>query len=223
MTQKARQEILEKLKNAPEVPTRRRPSLPPLPELSFNQEELIARFSENLTEQTGILHRVKNGDEAKTKLAEIAIRENLNTIMVSTDSVIAPLNLSDWGKDVGLKVLSANDFTDREAYREAVFNQVQAGVTGADFAVAESGTIGLIHDKDQPRLLSVSPILHIAVLPIDRLFPVYENVTDRVFADKKKLPSHFTFTTGPSMTADIQGGQFKGMHGPRKLIVVLIE
>jgi len=223
MTQKARQEILEKLKSTPKVRTQRRPLLPPLSELSFNREELIVRFSENLTEQTGIFHRVKNVEEVKTKLAEIAILENLKTIMVSADSVIAPLNLSEWGKDVGLKVLSANDFTDREAYREAVFNQVQASVTGADFAAAESGTIGLIHDKDQPRLLSIAPILHIAVLPIDRLFPVYENVTDRVFADKKKLPSHFTFTTGPSMTADIQGGQFKGMHGPGKLIVVLIE
>lgn len=221
MTQ-AREEILEKLKSAPRVQTKPRPALPPLSVLSLNQEELVALFLENLAEQTGVVYRVKDADGVKAKLAEIVSQENLKAIMVSTDAVIAPLNLSGWGKQNGIEIWTARNFADREEYKEAVFNQVQAGITGADFAVAESGTICLIHDKDQPRLISIAPILHIAVLPIEKLFPVYERVTNLVFADKNKLPSHFTFTTGPSMTADIQGGQFKGMHGPGKLIVILI-
>ncbi len=196
--------------------------MPPLHVLSLNQDERIAIFSENLAEQTGVVYRVKGTEEVKAKLAEIAVQENLKTIMTSTDAVIAPLNLADWGSGVGVEILTVKDFADREAYREAVFHKVQAGVTGADYAVAESGTLCLLHDKDQPRLISIAPLLHIVVLPIERLFPVYEHVTDRVFADKNKLPGHFTFTTGPSMTADIQGGQFKGMHGPGKMVVILM-
>ncbi|MEE9913888.1 MAG: LUD domain-containing protein [Deltaproteobacteria bacterium] len=222
MTRESRQVILEKLKNAAKAKTKPRPAMPPLPELSLSREELVSRFSENFSEQTGLLYRVKDAAEAKAKLAEITVRENLKAIMISTDTVIAPFDLTGWGKLSGVDVWKAKDFCNREAYREAVFSKIQAGVTGADFAVAESGTICLIHDQDQPRLISIAPILHIAMLPIERLFPVYENATDRVFADKGKQPSHFTLITGPSMTADIQGGQFKGMHGPGRIIVILI-
>ena len=214
--------IVEKLKRAPRKDALPRPALPPLAALFLDREGLIACFSENLAEQTGIFYRAKDADGVKARLAEIASEENLKIMMAATDDVLSPLNLVEWGQTAGVQVLTAKDSTSREAYREAIFNQVQAGITGADFGVAESGTIGLIHDVNQPRLISIAPILHIAVLPLERLFAVYENVTDRLFADKNKLPGHVTFITGPSTTADIQGGQFKGMHGPGKTIVILI-
>jgi len=222
MTEQAREKILKNLKSAPRVKTEPRPSLPPLLERSLDGEELVARFSENLSEQTGVLHRVGNADEAKSKLADIAEREHLTAIMASTDPVIAPLHLADWGRKLGITVWTAKDFADRENYRQAVFSGVKAGVTGVDFAVAESGTLCLIHDPDQPRLISIAPALHIALLPIARLLPVYEDVADRVYSRRCKLPGHLTLITGPSMTADIQGGPFRGMHGPGKLVVILI-
>lgn len=222
MTEEIREEILKRLEDATGGPAKPRPYLPPLPDLFLSCEELVVQFSENVALQTGVVYHVKDAEEVRAKLSEIATRENLSTIMVSTDAVTASLKLAEWGKGAGIEVLTAKDFAKLEAYKDAVFNKVQAGVTGVDYAVAESGTICLIHDKDQPRLLSIAPVLHIAVLPVRRLFAVYENVTDRVFADKSNLPSHFTLITGPSMTADIQGGQFKGMHGPGKVIVIII-
>jgi len=222
MIKEVREEILKRLKGATRGQTKPRPYSPPLPNLFLSSEELIVQFSENLAAQTGTVYHVKDAEEVKAKLSEIATRENLSTIMVATDAVTASLKLPEWGRAAGIEVLTAKDFANFEAYRDAVFNKVQAGMTGVDYAVAESGTICLIHDENQPRLLSIAPVLHIAVLPVGRLFAVYENVTDRVFADKNNRPSHFTFITGPSMTADIQGGQFKGMHGPGKLIVIII-
>jgi L-lactate dehydrogenase complex protein LldG len=41
-------------------------------------------------------------------------------------------------------------------------------------------------------------------------------------AEKTPLPSQFVFITGPSMTGDIQGVLFKGMHGPRRVIAILV-
>ncbi len=49
-----------------------------------------------------------------------------------------------------------------------------------------------------------------------------ENVTEILYGKRKNTPNHFTFITGPSMTADIQATPFKGMHGPRKLEIILI-
>jgi L-lactate dehydrogenase complex protein LldG len=148
--------------------------------------------------------------------------------MATTDDVTARLDLPSWGKKNNVQVMTPRDFPDRNSYRDAVFDVADAGITGADFAVAESGTLGLIHNRDQARLVSLAPILHIAVVPVDRIVPVYEQVIEKVFGnkvgrtDRSPLPSQFVFITGPSMTGDIQGVLFKGMHGPRKVIVILV-
>ncbi len=218
----ARQEILQKLKQAPAEPIVPRSVLPPLVELSMTKEELVKRFTERLVEETGVVYRVKNYEEALAKLSEIAQAENLKKVMTSTDEIIRQLNLSSWAANKGIKVMTPLDYADRNSFKDAVFLEADAGITGADFAVAESGTLGIIHRKDQARLISLAPILHIAIVPIERLVPTYENVISQVFADKNSLPSQFVFITGPSMTGDIQGVLFKGMHGPRKLMVILV-
>lgn len=222
MEQSAREEILEKLKAAAPKAVLPRPSMPPLPELSLTQEELVERFTKNLVEETGVVHRVKDYPAALDKLIEIIKAEGLKKVMAATDGVLAPLDLPAWGKKNDVQVMTPKDFTDRQSFKDAVFNEAEAGITGVDFAVAESGTLGLIHNKDQARLVSLAPILHIAIVPIERLFSVYEQVTEKVFSQKNNLPSQFVFITGPSMTGDIQGALFKGMHGPRRLIAILI-
>ena len=219
--QSARNEIMERLKAAPKTKIPIRPFLPLPREVSLGKKELVDRFAEMFTAETGIVYRAKNNDQALEKLTEIAKQEGLKSVMVSTDNVVTSFDLPAWGKKIGVKVMSPKDFTGRDDFKDAVFDRVEAGITGVDFAVAESGTLGLIHDKDQARLISLAPILHIAIVPVERIFPVYEPVIERVFK-KEKFPSQFVFITGPSMTGDIQGHLFKGMHGPRRVIVILV-
>jgi L-lactate utilization protein LutC len=47
----------------------------------------------------------------------------------------------------------------------------RSGITGADYAVAESGTLGSIHDKDQPRSFRWASIKHIAMYPLPARLP----------------------------------------------------
>jgi L-lactate dehydrogenase complex protein LldG len=222
MEQSARNEILGKLKLTSRKTVPPRPDRPSLRELSLSREELIEIFSRNLQQETGIVHRVKDRREALEKLSQIAKEEGLKKVMVTTDDVLAPLNLAAWGKENDVRIMTPQDFGDRDSFRDAAFGEADAGVTGADFAVAESGTLGLIHNEDQARLVSLAPILHIAIVPVDRMAAVYEQVIEKVFRKKENLPSQFCFITGPSMTADIRGIPFKGMHGPRKVIVILV-
>lgn len=222
MEQNAREEILGKLKRASRSDIPSRPDMPPLSELALSREEMIAKFTEELVLQEAVVHRVKDADAVLKKLAEIVASEELKRVIVSTDDIIAPLDLPSWGKEQGIAVHASQDFIDRNAFKDAVFQEADAGITGADYAVAESGTLGIIHDKNQPRLLSLAPILHIAVIPVERVVSTYERVVDAVYGDKKNIPPHFTFTTGPSMTADIKATPFKGMHGPQRLIAILI-
>lgn len=219
----AREVILTKLKAAGHTAVPPRPDMPPLNELALNRDELVARFIEEITAQTAVVHRANDNHDTLAALTAIVEAAKIKTVMVSNDDVVSALNLPAWGRKNSVTVLNSRDFRVRGRFTHAVFNEAQAGITGADFAVAESGSIGLVHHKDQPRLISLAPIHHIAILPLDRLVAVYENVTAILFDQGEAAPRHFTFITGPSMTADIQATPFKGMHGPRKLEVILIE
>ena len=222
MGQSAREEILGKLKRTERSEVPSRPEMPSLRELSLDREEMVARFTKELILQEAVVHRVRNSGEVPEKLNEIADSEGLQWVLVSTDDVIAPLDLPAWGKGRGITVLTPGDFSTRDSFRGAVFDRVQAGITGADYAVAESGTFVIIHNAQQPRLASLAPILHIALIPVERMVSTYERAIEEIYDAAEDIPSHVTFTTGPSMTADIQGKPFKGMHGPRRLIVILI-
>jgi len=220
--QGARDEILSKLKATPRKTIPPRPERPILRELSLSSEELIETFSKNLSQEAGIVHRVRDRREALDKLSQIAKEEGLKKVMATTDDVITSLNLAAWGKENEVRVMTPQDFDSRDSFKDAVFEEVEAGITGADFAVAESGTLGVIYNKGQARLTSLAPILHVAIVPVEKMVAVYEQVIQKVFWEKKNLPSQFCFITGPSMTADIRGVPFKGMHGPRKVIVILV-
>ncbi len=222
MVESGRDEILGRLKAAPKTEIPCRPLMPPFGEASLGREELVERFVEMFTAETGIVCRAKDNDQARDRLTEIARREGLGCVMVSADEVVAPLDLPAWGRSVRVEVMSSGDFQGRDDFKDAVFDRAEAGITGADFAVAESGTLGLIHDEVQARLTSLAPILHIAIVPVERIVPVYETAIERVFSRREKRPSQFVFITGPSMTGDIQGLLFKGMHGPRRVIVILV-
>jgi len=218
----AREQILRNLKAAVKKAVAPRPDMTPLNELALNRDELVAKFIAEVSAQTGVVHRAHDKHSTLATLTAIVRAEEISTVMASNDDVVSALNLPAWGNANAITVLNPRDFSDRSQFTGAVFEAAQAGITGADFAVAESGTIGLIHDKDQPRLISLAPIHHIAILPLDRLVAVYENVTETLYRQMKTAPHHFTFITGPSMTADIQATPFKGMHGPRKLEIILI-
>jgi L-lactate dehydrogenase complex protein LldG len=219
----AREEVLGRLRKADQgraAPSR--PPLPPLTELGWGADTRIEKFTENLVLQTGVVHRVADRAAALEKLTEIARTEGWKAVMISTDEVLAPLDLAAWGRANGVEVLTAADFTGRDAFKDAVFDRVDAGITGVDWAVAESGTVALVHDERQPRLVSLAPILHVMVVPVDRILPVYEQALERIIAARGGMPAHMTLITGPSMTADIQATPFKGMHGPRRVIALLV-
>jgi L-lactate dehydrogenase complex protein LldG len=139
--------------------------------------------------------------------------------MAAMDNVIQPLDLPGWAKQKGLTITTQRDCEDRLAFKNAVFTEVDAGITGAVYGFAESGTLCLTAGRDMPRLTSLAPIVHIAVLPVGRLVPSYEHMADDLFGQAP--PSQVIMITGPSMTGDIQAIPFKGMHGPRRLIVIL--
>ena len=104
--------------------------------------------------------------------------------------------------------------------REAPASEAAAGITGAAFGVAETGTLVLTYGEGKSRSTGLLPDLHIAVLAVDRLVPTLDVALAGVYAGD--VPRAMTLVTGASATSDIEKIRVTGAHGPRRVAVVLI-
>lgn len=96
-----------------------------------------------------------------------------------------------------------------------------AGVTFAQWGIAETGTVVLDERSMRARRASLLPPLHIVVLPQSCLLATLDDLLAQFGPGHADLPSALTLITGPSRTADIELQLVVGVHGPRELLVVL--
>ncbi len=109
-----------------------------------------------------------------------------------------------------------------QTWKHALFGQMQASVTSTVAGIADTGTLVLWPGPDEPRTLSLIPPVHLAVLLASRL---YASLPAAVAAlqPQSRMPSNLLLVSGPSKTADIQQVLAYGAHGPKELIIVLVN
>ena len=100
------------------------------------------------------------------------------------------------------------------------------GVTSADFCIAESASLVLKTRPSQPRMVSLLPSIHVAVITEDHLLEslaeCYALVKRDLEAEKEGMTCCMTLISGPSKTADIEAVMVHGAHGPREMIIYVI-
>ena len=96
------------------------------------------------------------------------------------------------------------------------------GLTTAQAAIAETGTLVLESNEERHRLVSLLPPVHIALVEAANICATLGEALTGV---KRKGPSGMsraiTFITGPSRTADIELTLTIGVHGPKELYVIV--
>lgn len=96
--------------------------------------------------------------------------------------------------------------------------QADFGITLADFGIAATGSVALHTDRQRSRLTSLAPDVHFALLDIKDLLPDLPDALYKMHASS----TTWTWITGSSRTADIDGILIHGAHGPKELIILLI-
>lgn len=109
-----------------------------------------------------------------------------------------------------------------DAWRDALFDEIDAGVTRAKSAIAETGSLILWPDANEPRTMSLVPPVHFVLLDVAA---IHADLHAAMVAERwaQSLPTNAILVSGPSKTADIQQTLAYGAHGPRELVVLLIH
>lgn len=99
----------------------------------------------------------------------------------------------------------------------------EVGLTTAFAGIAETGTLMLLSDAGHPTTVAFLPDSSIVVLPTERVLRAYEDAWRLMREELDGLPRSINFITGPSRTADIEQTLQLGAHGPRRLMVLLVD
>ena len=107
-------------------------------------------------------------------------------------------------------------------WKGELFSDIDAGFTTTLGGIAETGSLIVWPDAKEPRLMSLVPPVHIALLDGDAIGNTFtEVVTRNGWADT--MPTNALLISGPSKSADIAQVLAYGVHGPKRLIILLID
>ncbi|MGA2183917.1 MAG: lactate utilization protein [Bryobacteraceae bacterium] len=196
----------------------RKPGEPPeppppvyLPKVERSAEHRIALFTAALEELAGRVVRCPSRDATR----------NAVSAMIAGKRAIA--SRASYLRECAIPDIEnvPSDFSDAAAYRQ-VCAAADVGITSADYALADTGTLVMISGAEESRLVSLLPPAHIAVVPVSRLLENLDELLLRV-PRPADTTSSMVLITGPSRTADIEQILVRGVHGPGEITVILVD
>jgi L-lactate dehydrogenase complex protein LldG len=193
------------------------------------QHDLAEQFAAELARLAGHAHRCADGCAALDEIRALLQKHAATQVIAWDRAEIGLAGLDELLDELGVRVLDsqiAGRGDERAAYLQAL-EPAPICISGADAAIAESGTLLLRSRPGRGRLASLLAPAHIAVLRRAQIVRGLGQALTQlqaqhgpdIFADSSNL----TLITGPSRTGDIEQTLTLGVHGPREIHVVLID
>lgn len=191
-------------------------------------DDLAGRFAESLTKVKGQVYRARSMDEALSQVGELFTELNTHSVVYNDE---VPINEVAWAERFPeIQFRSPPQVPDRQAWRESCA-AAGVGITSADACLAETGSLVVSSGPGKSRLVSLLPPVHVALLPMARITTdifTWKDTFLRKDAHSRQFPAgpfpaNTVLISGPSKTADIEQTMSVGVHGPKKLIVVLLD
>jgi len=192
--------------------------------------EALTRFRTEFERIAGVFHRVGRLEDVPGVVRAIAAEKGARSVLSWHPDALGLDLRQSLGRE-GLSITVAPDLDpDAEARQSHRTEAAKAeiGVTGADWALAETGTLILVSGRGRPRSTSLLPATHVAVFDRHRLLESLEQVgtmLEALHADPARCMSGavINFITGPSRTADIELTLTRGVHGPKDVHAIFVE
>jgi L-lactate dehydrogenase complex protein LldG len=199
-------------------------------------EELLPKFEAELTKVAGIAHRAASRQALEEILQTILSHAKATRVVLSRNPLLAELNLASllrgWGQGISVWQDSrggdspgAGDAS-LQVFAEASF-AATVGITGVEFALAETGSLVVTSLTEGAQLASLAPPVHVALYRRSQLLASLDEVLERLPVASHPdlvLPGRsVVFITGTSRTADIEQILVRGVHGPGEVHAILVE
>jgi L-lactate dehydrogenase complex protein LldG len=197
-------------------------------ELAERWPEALERFRVEFERVAGVFHRVATPAEVPGVIRAIARESGAREVLTWAPTELGMDLAPSLGAD--LTVLPAppgGGDAERLRHRDEAA-RAGLGVTGADLALAETGTLVLVSGAGRPRSTSLLPETHVAVFGPGALVESLEQVgtiLEALHVDPARSMSGavINFITGPSRTADIELTLTRGVHGPKFVHAVFVD
>ena len=200
----AREVVLGRIRAA--LADRPQPSAAVLPGIPPAPADPVAQFAERAGEYRAAVHRVDQAG-VSALVAEICAAHGARLLAVPQDLPQAWLPPG---------VERTSDAT------VAALDRVDGVLTGCAAAIAETGTIVLDGGPGQGiRALTLVPDLHICIVPAELVCASVSGAFQRVDPSVRERRAPLTLISGPSATSDIELSRVEGVHGPRRLEIVI--
>jgi L-lactate dehydrogenase complex protein LldG len=199
-------------------------------ELSERWPQTLERFRAEFERVAGVFHRVPSAAEVPSALEGICRERGARRVVAWTGEELGVAIAPELG-EAGITVQSMPRVVPPDAERRrlrAAIAESDLGVTGADLAVAETGTLVLVSAAGRPRSTSLLPPCHVAIFDRRALVESLEQVGLALEAwhEGPAPPERgavINFITGPSRTADIELTLTRGVHGPKEIHAIFVE
>ncbi len=189
----------------------------------------VEQFANALSAVGGMVHRPDDDARACDEIVSIARDHKARRVAWIASPALDGLGLREALTGSGAEVRNV-DFAEwirqegeegqaRRALREFLAS-ADMTIGGADYAIAETGTLVLAAGVGNPRSATNLPPLHLAVIRPGQIVSTLFDLTPRL-RDHAARASCITFITGPSRTSDIEQISTIGVHGPIELHVII--
>ncbi len=187
------------------------------PEAELGRADKVARLK-RLMENMHAEVVVTDNRNWTTVLKDLLRQRSPNGLLYAPATLVGTTLAETWESDLPPLV----GYTEAvEQCKERLF-AIDAAITSTKGGLADVGALILWPDADEPRLMSLAPALHIAVLEAAK---IHGSLADAIRRESwvKGMPTNALLISGPSKTADIELVLTFGVHGPKELIVLILD
>jgi L-lactate dehydrogenase complex protein LldG len=191
--------------------------------------EALEQFRREFEGVAGVFHRAPSREAVAAVVGRIARERGVRRVVTWSPSALG----ADLGERLRGEALDTVALPDgpvdagQVRHLRAVSAASEIGLTGADLAIAETGTLVLASGPGRWGSTSLLPEYHLAVFDRRALVESLAQaavILEAWHADRSRPPGGaISFITGPSRTADIELTLTRGVHGPREVHAIFVE
>ena len=181
----------------------------------MEHHELIHRMKEKAGLVQVLVSTAGSMEDVLRYAVDVTLRQNGKTIAAPDLDLESNHKLEEICGASGLTVL--------QPPLRAHQSQIHTALTGADWAIAETGTLVLDSGSEDLRIATMLSETHIAWIPASRILPDATALSAYLVEKMKSPPGYMAFITGASRTADIERVLAIGVHGPQELHILVME